>query len=528
MRKRTAADSDELAENGDLLRSHNDNFSHGSENTSEGPSVWSWKGDGRNVALLYFLYLLQGIPLGLIASIPLMLQNRHVSYKDQGEFSLVFWPFSLKLLWAPIVDSVYSTWMGRRKSWLVPVQYFLGFAMLYLSGRVDEYLNPPDGHHANIKMLTISFFLLNFLAATQDIAVDGWALTMLHRKNIGYASTCNSVGQTAGYFLGYVVFVALESPDFCNKYLRYDPQPVGMLTLSGFLYFWGVVFLITTTLVWLIKKEKNVKQDGEQELNILDTYKLLLKIFRLPSIQVTVVFLLTCKIGFSASDALSGLKLIEKGVPKAQLALLAVPLVPLQIVLPLFISRYTAGPRPMQVFLNAIPYRLLFVFVYAALVWITPRFQSEDGQFPAYYYLMVVIIFAVHQVTVYSMFVAVMAFFAKVSDPAVGGTYMTLLNTVCNLGGNWPSTLALWSVDSLTWKSCQTADSVISTNTCQNEAAENACTQLGGQCVTDIDGFYIECILCAVIGVLWLRWGRKAMQQLQAKDESAWKVQVSM
>ena len=44
------------------------------------------------------------------------------------------------------------------------------------------------------------FFFLNFLAATQDIAVDGWALTMLKRQNVGYASTCNSVGQTAGKY----------------------------------------------------------------------------------------------------------------------------------------------------------------------------------------------------------------------------------------------------------------------------------------------------------------------------------------
>ncbi len=45
----------------------------------------------------------------------------------------------------------------------------------------------------------------------QDIAVDGWALTMLKPHNVGYASTCNSVGQTAGYFLGYVFYMALES-----------------------------------------------------------------------------------------------------------------------------------------------------------------------------------------------------------------------------------------------------------------------------------------------------------------------------
>ena len=52
------------------------------------------------------------------------------------------------------------------------------------------------------------------------------------------------------------------------------------------------------------------------------------------------------------------------------------------------------------------------------------------------------------------MFVSIMGFHAKISDPLIGGTYMTLLNTISNLGGNWPNTLALWSVDGLTWKSC--------------------------------------------------------------------------
>lgn len=55
------------------------------------------------------------------------------------------------------------------------------------------------------------------------------------------------------------------------------------------------------------------------------------------------------------------------------------------------------------------------------------------------------------------MYVACMAFHAKVSDPLIGGTYMTLLNTVTNLGGNWPSTVALWLVDPLTSKECRGA-----------------------------------------------------------------------
>uniref|UniRef100_A0A915IAI1 Uncharacterized protein n=1 Tax=Romanomermis culicivorax TaxID=13658 RepID=A0A915IAI1_ROMCU len=53
------------------------------------------------------------------------------------------------------------------------------------------------------------------------------------RKNVGYASTCNAVGQTAGYFLGNVVFLALESSEFCNKYLRSEPKTQGLVTLAG-------------------------------------------------------------------------------------------------------------------------------------------------------------------------------------------------------------------------------------------------------------------------------------------------------
>jgi PAT family acetyl-CoA transporter-like MFS transporter 1 len=64
------------------------------------------------------------------------------------------------------------------------------------------------------------------------------------------------------------------------------------------------------------------------------------------------------------------------------------------------------------------------------------------------------------------MFVSVMAFFARISDPAVGGTYMTLLNTVCNLGGNWPSTLALWMVDGFTVKECTGGKDIPEDNMC--------------------------------------------------------------
>ncbi|XP_053278464.1 acetyl-coenzyme A transporter 1 [Pleuronectes platessa] len=483
------------------------------------------RGELGNVSLLLFLYVLQGIPLGLAGSIPLILQGKNVSYKDQAFFSFVFWPFSLKLLWAPLVDALYFSRFGRRKSWLVPTQYLLGLFMLYLSVTVEALLQSEGG--PNVGILTAVFFMLAFLAATQDIAVDGWALTMLSRENVGYASTCNSVGQTAGYFLGNVLFLALESANFCNKYLRAEPKDTGIVTLSDFLFFWGVVFLISTTLVAVFKREtahgKGKRRVPQEETKgVLETYKLLFTIIKMPTVFTFCALLLTAKIGFSAADAVTGLKLVEAGVPKEQLALLAVPMVPLQILLPVVISKYTAGPRPLDIFYKAFPFRLLIGLEYALLVWWTSSVK-QDGGFPVYYYTIVLFSYAGHQVALYSMYVACMAFHAKVSDPLIGGTYMTLLNTVTNLGGNWPSTVALWMVDPLTSKACQGAVG----QSCGSPEEAGLCVKEGGACVTTLDGYYVESVVCVVIGLAWWVWLGKKMRRLQEESPAAWRCRIN-
>lgn len=62
--------------------------SESSSNMENGEPVYrntksNIKGDEGNIALLFFLYTLQGIPLGLSAAIPMILQNRGVNYKQQ-------------------------------------------------------------------------------------------------------------------------------------------------------------------------------------------------------------------------------------------------------------------------------------------------------------------------------------------------------------------------------------------------------------------------------------------------------------
>ena len=232
--------------------------------------------DAGSMALLFVLYTLQGIPMGLSGSVPLLLAKR-VSYAEQAVLSFCSWPFSLKLFWAPVVDSIFLPSFGRRKSWLVPVQLLCGCMMVGVAPWLNGWVGDGDGDgvpdasrgsEPRVYPLAAYFFLLYFLMATQDIAVDGWALTMLSPENVGYASTCNSVGQTLGYFIAFIGFLTLNDPETCNKYLRSADARVadrGMVTLAGFVKFWGWIFVVTTLYVWFFKAEKPEKIPGKDE-----------------------------------------------------------------------------------------------------------------------------------------------------------------------------------------------------------------------------------------------------------------------
>ncbi len=130
--------------------------------------------DRRNFLLLILLYFLQGIPMGLaLGSVPIILK-KHLSYGQIGVFSLAAYPYSLKLLWSPIVDALWSPVLGRRKSWILPIQMLSGFGMIYLGSRIKEMMalaGAEDG--SGIWAFTWWWFFLVFLCATQDIAVDG-------------------------------------------------------------------------------------------------------------------------------------------------------------------------------------------------------------------------------------------------------------------------------------------------------------------------------------------------------------------
>eukprot|EP00958_Prasinococcus_capsulatus_P011598 scaffold1146_cov399-Prasinococcus_capsulatus_cf.AAC.87 len=345
-----------------------------------------------SILLLLLLYTLQGIPMGLCSSVPFLLQDSAVSYSEQAVFSLASSPFSVKLLWAPLVDSVFSSRVGHRKSWLLPIQLLVAIVMIGARQQVDVWIG-HTGELPSVRKLTAFFTFLYFLMATQDIAVDGWALTMLSRARVGYASTCNSVGQTLGFFLANVGFLALNDEGTCNKYLRTTPKEGGMVTLSSFMAFWGWVFLVSTILICFKREAKDHETIEDPKTAYINVFHVLC----LRPVQKFSVILLTCRIGFGLVDGATFLKLTEYGVPKTEIAFFSPLMGILGVVTPLALSSLISGPKPLNLFLTGMPLRLIVGILYAFMLVLAKAAYASPDNPKMFFYAYTLFCVTLHQ-----------------------------------------------------------------------------------------------------------------------------------
>ncbi|OAP57492.1 hypothetical protein AYL99_08230 [Fonsecaea erecta] len=489
--------------------------------------------DKKNFLLLCLLYFLQGIPLGLASgSVPFLLKS-YLSYGQIGIFSLAIYPYSLKLLWSPIVDAVWSRRFGRRKSWITPIQTISGLSMIYLGGQIDEMMRATgDNDGAGVWGFTGWWFLLVFMCATQDIAVDGWAISLLSIQNISYASTAQTVGLTAGSFLSHTVFLALQAPDFANRWFRAVPKEYGLFTLGGYMTFWGWVYLIVTVgLAVLKREEKNNEREG-----IMEVYRSMWAVLKLPNVLTIIAVHLVSKLGFVTNDAVTNLKLLDKGFGQANMALVVLIDFPFELGLGYYAGKWSTEYTPLKVWCWAYTARLLAAVFGQITIMIYPT--APDEAVPVWYMLVVI---AAHVSSTFMntvMFVASAAFHARIADPTIGGTYMTLLATVSNLGGTFPKFFILKLVDLFTKATCippadpdtflkshPDATLVTSSFSCALEADKNVCLKGGGTCLMQRDGYYITNVIFVIVGAVlfWTYVERKALA-LQALPLRAWRV----
>lgn len=70
-----------------------------------------------------------------------------------------------------------------------------------------------------------------------------------------------------------------------------------MIFCLGYFYFWGIIYMVITTLVAIFKYEKDYLTEFDAiNLGILKTYMLLFSIMKLPSIKMFTIILFTIKV----------------------------------------------------------------------------------------------------------------------------------------------------------------------------------------------------------------------------------------
>jgi len=176
----------------------------------------------RRVLLFLLLGFSAGLPLALSGStLTIWMADKGVNLGAIGLYALVGLPYTIKFLWAPVVDAfripVLHDWLGRRCGWLVFSQLVLMGAIILLSG-LDPLRMPIT--------IAAAALLVAAASATQDIVIDAFRVESLPDDRQAAGMAC--------YVTAYRVAMLVSS--------------AGVIALVAMLEGWGVA----PDLVWQI------------------------------------------------------------------------------------------------------------------------------------------------------------------------------------------------------------------------------------------------------------------------------------
>jgi PAT family beta-lactamase induction signal transducer AmpG len=152
------------------------------------------------VLIVLFLGFSSGLPLALSGSTLLIwMRETGVDLATIGLFALVGTPYTIKFLWAPLVDAldvpILSRLLGRRRGWLIFSQLLLIAATIFLA-----LTNPAQAP----AMVALGAVLVAAASATQDIVIDAFRVETL-KDNEQAAGMASFV---AAYRVGMLVSTA--------------------------------------------------------------------------------------------------------------------------------------------------------------------------------------------------------------------------------------------------------------------------------------------------------------------------------
>lgn len=249
-----------------------------------------------SLMLLLFLYLSQGLPFGFqVTALPVYLRGMGISLAIIGYSTALALPWLLKAFWAPLVDSYWSKRLGRRRSWIIPLQAMMILSMICAFYTCRMGLIP----------LLINILMMNFFSATQDIAVDGLAVDILKEGDLGLGNTAQVAGYKLGMIISGGVLVWLSS----------------MISWSFLFVIMGLIAAVPLVLILFFTECEYSGNRNEECINIRSIASIFIESLKYTPFRWLLLFVGTYKFGEIIIDVMFKPFLIDSGITSGEIGL---------------------------------------------------------------------------------------------------------------------------------------------------------------------------------------------------------------
>ena len=165
----------------------------------------SWR-----VASVVLLSFSSGLPFGVVAkTITAWMTYGGHDVVALGWLSLTRMPWSFKFLWSPLMDRFAFPFLGRKRSWMIVAQVGLIATIASLA-----FLGDKPGFAAAFGLA----LLIAFFSATQDVAIDAYAVEVLEKEEQGIAVGARQALWRGAFFVSAGLGVTLSSPNWLGSW----------------------------------------------------------------------------------------------------------------------------------------------------------------------------------------------------------------------------------------------------------------------------------------------------------------------
>jgi predicted MFS family arabinose efflux permease len=198
--------------------------------------------------VLFSLYIAQSIPMSFFSTVvPVIMRQEKYSLESIGLLQLIKLPWIIKFLWAPFIDSKARTTKELR-SWIIFSELF--YAVVILSIGLFDL-------QTDFRLIVILMVIAFTASATQDIAVDIYAILQLEPSERSIGNSMQSAGSFVGTLFGTGVLLIAY---------HYFGWTALLVLLSLF-----VVFAVIPVLLY--RKPVVREKDPKQSITLRDIYR---------------------------------------------------------------------------------------------------------------------------------------------------------------------------------------------------------------------------------------------------------------